>query len=245
MAGRRGLQHATVSPMEQDGADRGDQGRASVIGDNLGPPEPLSEAAREIALEALKFHHDRQAAGSDSVTTIGQNIFILIGAGLIAATQVREALVFIPLFWSAWMLHSLQRSRDSIKHQVYARALEDLINSSLERRVHLWNRALTTEALTPPITVANYAYWLILNLSSWVIGVVVLFKGGRPWLAAGLIILGLAVYAVTAFTLATNKRFEQECQSTIENDLGAPGSSWRPRYGRWQLPSKAGRHGTQ
>jgi hypothetical protein len=183
----------------------------------------------DAALAELKFHHDRLASGSDAVTTIGHNIFFLVAAGVLAATQIREAIVLVPLFWSAWMLHSLQRSRDSIKHQVYARSLETYINEKLGTPVLLWNRVLTTGRLSPLITVANFAYWGILNLTAWVAGVVVLAQRGHGWWAVGLATLGATVYAVAVQVVVTNATFEARCQAAVDQALGQA-SSWAARY---------------
>ncbi len=60
----------------------------------------MSDSAREVALAELKFHNERLAAGSEVVTTIGQYIFLLAGAGVLAATQIHEAILVIPLFWT-------------------------------------------------------------------------------------------------------------------------------------------------
>lgn len=184
------------------------------------PIAPLSDAGRELALEELKFHHERQGAASDVVTTIIQNIFFLIGAGAIAATQVPEAVVVVPIVWAAWLLHSLQRARDSLKHQVYARALEARLNASLplaERNLLLWNRVLTA-GKPPLITTANFVYWLAVNLLAWVIAAVVLFREGWASLAFALIGLGVAVYAASLHAILTNGSFERELLKEISRE---------------------------
>ncbi|WP_156036008.1 hypothetical protein [Blastococcus sp. URHD0036] len=192
----------------------------------------LTVEARDLAIEELKFHHDRQAAGSDVVTTIGQNIFILVGAGLVAATQVQEALVFVPLFWSAWLLHSLQRARDTIKHQVYARTLESLLNEAVKTPILVWSRTLTSGRLSStPASMANFAYWGLLNLASWIIGIVVLFDHKHTLLAYLLIAACVSVYGIAGYTFLTNSNFEEECQRAILSDLRTV-ANWTPRYGK-------------
>jgi hypothetical protein len=187
-------------------------------------PEPVifDEGALKLAQEHLKFHHDRIAAGSDVVTTIGQYIFILFGAGAIAATQIPPVFVVVPLFWSAWLLHSMQRTRDSIKHEVFARQLEISINHSLQQPVLLWNVALTggsSKVKTPVVSVLNYGYWITLNLSSWVIAVVLLFRTEyRVW-AYPVIGLGIVVYAGVIEWLCTNGRFKKSCEKAVREQI--------------------------
>jgi hypothetical protein len=154
---------------------------------------------------------------------IMQNIFWAFGVGVLAATQVREAIAIIPVFWSAWMLHALQRSRDTKKHELYAQALEEKL-AYLGPNFLLWNRILTSDHLgrKPRVEQLNTGYWVLLNATSW------LAPGGyfvikrELLLGYGLIAGFVAMYGAVVTYLIRNSDFEDKCRTKVRGELGLP-----------------------
>lgn len=145
--------------MDKDEKERKDEGNMA--------------ARREVALKQLAYEQEQLSKGVESVRDVMQYIFWAFGVGILAATRWRETIVIVPVFWTAWMMHAMQRTYDSTKHLAYARWLEGEINEMLpdSRPILRWNSDLASEEIgrdRPHINEINLIYWGILNVGSWI-----------------------------------------------------------------------------
>lgn len=175
-----------------------------------------SEQWMDAALEELKFHHDRIASGSDSVTQIAQYNFVLFGAALIAASKVPEVFGIIPLFWGAWLLHTIQRVHDSIKHEVYARFLEERINLALGENLLLWNVALTSKK-SSSVGFSNYFYWMALDVASWITTIVILVRQEHLLATLGFCLAWLTIYGFAIRGFLSINAYPAECEMALRS----------------------------
>jgi hypothetical protein len=184
---------------------------------------------REVAVQQLRFHQERIAEGSDVVSTIMQNIFWAFGVGVLAATQVREAIAIIPVFWSAWMLHALQRSRDTKKHEIYARELEHKLSADLGQQL-LWNSKLTSDGLgkKPKVEELNTGYWVILNAASWLATAGYFITEKEMLMGYSLAVGFLVMYGAVGLYLVKNRDFEKACTKLVKEQINLKwnGTKW-------------------
>lgn len=186
-----------------------------------------AESVREVALAELKYHRERLASGSEAVASIGNYVFFLVGAGLLAATQLPAAIVVIPLFWSAWLLLALQRAWDSMKHEEHARWLEDRINETLDGApVVLWNTVSAHRSVGRPlVTLFNFSYWVLLNMVAWVVSVFILVHEHYVVAAWGAAATCVLVYVACLIVIGQRERALSRLRQSIALLVKPPASS--------------------
>lgn len=136
----------------------------------------MSDAESVAALRAeLNRVYDRIERHSDNTLNVMQYIILLFGAALLAAQRAPEVLVAVPLFWTVWLLHSVIVDFNTIKFSAYAQHLEGELTLLLGRPVAFWeSRIAVRRNARPFIFNVNYAYWALLNGSSWMGGIAAL-----------------------------------------------------------------------
>lgn len=173
---------------------------------------------QEVLLAELRYHRERLAEGAEAVTVIGQHIFVLVGVGAVASTQSARAIVIIPLFWTTWLLHGLQRAWDGMKHEIFAVDLERRLAAlHPDEGLTLWNSAAAhKEYATPLVATANFAYWVLLNLTAWCVAVVVLLRASHPYDAVALTVVGVGTYVVCWRIVAEREQAVAELRQKLE-----------------------------
>lgn len=186
------------------------------------------EVARREALKTIvgELHsvEGRMTQFNGRTLSIIQLILVLLGVGLFAANEVRELFVVVPLFWSVWMFYGLTVDRDTLKYEVYASHLEERANALLQEMaadesaqstVFRYRTTLTSLSLSEPIYLASYAYWTVLNITSWVIAVVILHREGYEAPAIVLAAVGVLVWAVVVATVISRPSAKRSYEAAM------------------------------
>jgi hypothetical protein len=171
--------------------------------DDVGPRTAddggLKGARLRAMLAELQRVYEHLERNNESPRTVIQFMILAFGAALIAAAEVPEALVAVPIFWTIWLLYSRLVDFNTLKLSLYAQYLENELNEALGKPVFFWESRVTQRGnVRPFITVINFGYWAALALVSWIAGVAVLLDQDHyVWVvafaAAGAVLMATAI----------------------------------------------------
>ena len=181
------------------------------------------DAEREALITELQRVYQRLEGGSTSTTTVISFIFVIFAGGIVAAKQIPEAFVVIPIFWSAWVLYILTADRDSVKYGQYARYLERRLRVYFNQPIFVWESRVNRSATGRPYLVAfTYAYWCLPGVIAWIITVVVFIRLHEPWYALAAGAVGSAVWVTALFAVKSRSTFADSWERVF---IDAEGSS--------------------
>lgn len=179
----------------------------------------------DVRIAELRRLYDRIEANVQATPRIMGQIIIALG-GTIAALGI-DAFIFlaVPPLWGAYMLYAIMIDHDTQKYSALARAIESRLDPVLPDLV--FERRLSSRGGQFDDTFLhtfNGIYWGVLNLTSWAIGLSLVWFlreriGGGGWDIPGWLLLFLA-YSVLAVLV-----------------LGA--AAWSATVGRSQVREKA------
>jgi hypothetical protein len=180
--------------MAGDGISGGLDSDETLSGDSIGTGQELGDVRSRVLLLELQRVYEHLERNNEGALRVIQFIILAFGAALIAAAEVPEAFVAVPIFWTVWLLYSRLVNFNTLKLALYARYLEKQVNAALKSPVFFWeSRATQRGNVRPFIFDLNYAYWAVLSAASWTGGVAVLLVHDRyVWavvLASGGIVL--------------------------------------------------------
>lgn len=180
----------------------------------------FDEYSVDLLFKERQAVHARLAELHGRGMAVVQSMILIIGTGVLAATQEPGAFVIAPIIWSVWLLYAQQIDRESMKYSVYGEWLEKQHDDRLAKlggvpmtspRAELfraqpgrWERGLY-------VFPGLYAFALQVVLT-WV-GFLLLWREGRrelAWLFLGWMALtAILVAGLTAVRPKTRRRYEQ------------------------------------
>jgi hypothetical protein len=203
-----------ILPMDvMDGADDspdsgGDENLASSIGRD----------GVDLDVAVAELHRVYGRIHASSMYNVIQYIAVILAAGILAAGEVREAFVIVPLLWSAWMLYVLMVDRDTAKYALYAAWLEEHLNSRLTYNLFKWETRLSHRHYRRPLIFqVTWVYWGALNIASWVVGCVILEResGWWPWTYVLMLTAGV-IWLTTGWTIVSRERDIERYRALID-----------------------------
>lgn len=145
---------------------------------------------------------------------------IAVGAGVIAATQVPESFVAVPLFWTAWLLHAQILDLEALKDGEHARWLEALARNAFGVEIFVSESRLTRRAARgrPLVFYASFLYTALLNAGSWIAAVVILVHQGRTLSAVVVALVGVLLNSVVAWTSVRRSHYANDYAGRLRDE---------------------------
>ena len=84
----------------------------------------FDEYSVDLLFKERQAVHARLAELHGRGMAVVQSMILIIGTGVLAATQEPGAFVIAPIIWSVWLLYAQQIDRESMKYSVYGEWLE-------------------------------------------------------------------------------------------------------------------------
>lgn len=189
---------------------------------NPNRPGSIGDAEKAAIVSEVQRLYSRLTPSATS-TTMNAASSIAIGAGAIAATQVPEAFVIIPILWTTWLFHSLILDLEALKDSAHLRWLETIANQALDVRILVSETALTRRAnrRRPLVFYASFSYTALLAVGTWVAATWILVERERPWWAAAAGILAAVVIFVGAWTAARRSTYSDDYETRLPSVPGA------------------------
>ena len=186
-----------------------------------------ADAERDALIGELTRIYERLSTSGTTTTTAMGFIFVIFAGGLVAAEEIPEAFVVIPLFWSVWVLYILMIDRETIVYSAYAQYLEQRLESHFTSPIFLWEgRVLNRHQTSRPYLVSfTYAYWCLPGILVWVIAVMIFHHEHEPLYAILSAVMGTSVWTTALIAVIRrghySKTVRQFFRELALNDVAA------------------------
>ena len=177
---------------------------------------PVGDAEKAAIVSEIQRLYARLTPSATGVTMNAVSS-IAIGAGAIAATRVPEAFITIPIFWTAWLFHSLILDLEALKDSSHLRWLEAIGNQILDVPIFVSETALTrrNQRARPAVFYASFCYTTLLTFGSWIAAIWIFVERGHRWWAVAIAVLAAAVVSVAGWTAARRPIYSRDYDSRL------------------------------